>query len=45
MNITLENAIFIDQRGEYHEVENFMAQTRTIRYIHIPEEVNNLFLI
>lgn len=43
MNLTLENAIFIDQKGEYHEMENFATFSRQIRYIHIPEDVSTPF--
>lgn len=46
MNIFLSNAIFIDQKLEYHEMETFQVYARMIRQIHLPKDVSfYVFLI
>ncbi|XP_063708092.1 U7 snRNA-associated Sm-like protein LSm10 [Culicoides brevitarsis] len=42
MNIFLSNAIFIDQRLEYHEMETFQVYARMIRQIHLPKDLKIL---
>ncbi|XP_037048593.1 U7 snRNA-associated Sm-like protein LSm10 [Bradysia coprophila] len=40
MNITMTNAVFVDQRNNQHSFESYFVPARTIRYIHIPESMN-----
>lgn len=40
MNIFLSNAVFIDQKLEYHQMETFHVCARMIRQIHIPDNVS-----
>lgn len=42
MNITMSNAVFLDQRNNQHSFESYFVPARTIRYIHIPESVRKL---
>lgn len=39
MNITMNEVVFIDQRGKYHAFDNFMIPARNIKFVHIPEKV------
>ncbi|XP_037918705.1 uncharacterized protein LOC119656321 isoform X1 [Hermetia illucens] len=40
MNITLNEVVYIDQKGLQYEFENFMIPSRTLRQIHLPESVD-----
>ncbi|XP_049276548.1 U7 snRNA-associated Sm-like protein LSm10 [Anopheles funestus] len=40
MNVTMENAVFIDQLGRQYLLENFVIYSKYIRYIHIPKDIN-----
>lgn len=47
MNITMQNVVFIDQRGKMHPLDNFFVRARNVKYIHIPKEVTaqNTFVL
>uniref|UniRef100_A0A182HKK3 Sm domain-containing protein n=1 Tax=Anopheles arabiensis TaxID=7173 RepID=A0A182HKK3_ANOAR len=38
MNVTMENAVYIDQLGRQYPLDNFMVYSKYIRYIHIPKD-------
>lgn len=42
MNVTMKNAVFMDQRNNQHSFESYFVPARTIRYIHIPESVSKI---
>ncbi|XP_061505252.1 U7 snRNA-associated Sm-like protein LSm10 [Anopheles gambiae] len=42
MNVTMENAVYVDQLGRQYPLDNFMVYSKYIRYIHIPKDVKIL---
>ncbi|XP_043917363.1 U7 snRNA-associated Sm-like protein LSm10 [Protopterus annectens] len=40
MNIRLTEATYTDRRGQVTKMENFFVTGRSVRYVHIPDEVN-----
>lgn len=40
MNITMKNAVFIDQRGKMHPFDEFSITSRNVKFIHIPKDVS-----
>ncbi|XP_053657685.1 U7 snRNA-associated Sm-like protein LSm10 [Anopheles marshallii] len=40
MNVTMENAVYIDQLGRQYLLDNFVVYSKYIRYIHIPKDMN-----
>lgn len=44
MNITMTNVVFVDQHGKMRPLDNFFLLARNVKYIHIPEEVQTLFI-
>ncbi|XP_035783273.1 U7 snRNA-associated Sm-like protein LSm10 [Anopheles albimanus] len=40
MNISLENVVYIDQKGKQFLMDNFMIYPKYLRCIHLPPEMN-----
>ncbi|XP_052901844.1 U7 snRNA-associated Sm-like protein LSm10 [Anopheles moucheti] len=40
MNVTMENAVYIDQLGRQYLLDNFVIYSKYIRYIHVPKDMN-----
>lgn len=44
MNISLENAVYCDQKGLQYKLDNYAIRFRQILYIQIPDEVSFFYL-
>uniref|UniRef100_UPI00358FC051 U7 snRNA-associated Sm-like protein LSm10 isoform X1 n=1 Tax=Myxine glutinosa TaxID=7769 RepID=UPI00358FC051 len=40
MNVRLNDAVFTDQCGRQEHVDQFFVAGRSVRYVHIPDDVN-----
>lgn len=40
MNVTMDDALFTDPRGNEYYFDSLFVQARKIRYVHIPETVS-----
>lgn len=40
MNITFEESVYCNEKGEHYRMENFMVRFRQILYIRIPDNVS-----
>lgn len=45
MNVCLEDAVFIDQKGLQYRVDNFAVRPRQIAYIQLPNNVSLMTII
>ncbi|CAH1110021.1 unnamed protein product [Psylliodes chrysocephalus] len=45
MNIEMEEAVFIDARGNKHYFSQFFVRHRNIRYVHIPKDFKSVELM
>lgn len=45
MNITFEKSVYCNEKGEHHQMDNFMVRFRQILYIQIPDNVSHMFFV